>query len=253
MEDRSEWFWRWAIAAGAVTGLGLGWWLLSKQRRAKITGQGKVLLETGELYDGDLVDGLPHGFGVSSKDGAVFRGHWMQGRPHGVGTLSQPGISFEGVFDATDMSDDMVKIKGILQDEATGLITELDGKADWKGTKMEGTAIIKKPDGSIVFEGHVDHLGWQGEGKCYLDDGSVYDGLFLNNTKHGQGKMEFANGDVYSGSWVRDMRSGHGKMTYAEDESVFEGEWRENSWWEGRLLDKSGRSRMVINGAVMNE
>ena len=50
--------------------------------------QGKNFLEDGSTYEGELVRGLPHGFGIkefSNQD--LYEGQFQNGKAHGHGTL----------------------------------------------------------------------------------------------------------------------------------------------------------------------
>jgi len=51
-------------------------------------------------------------------------------------------------------------------------------------------------------------------GKCTYDDGSVYDGDWINDMRHGKGKFRCnRTGSEYTGQWLYDMRHGLGKLT----------------------------------------
>ena len=42
------------------------------------------------------------------------------------------------------------------------------------------------------------------------DDGSVYEGEFVNDKRHGTGTYRYANGDVYKGEWKDGHQHGRG-------------------------------------------
>ena len=53
-----------------------------------------------DLYEGDLLDGLPHGHGVlTTLEGNRYEGQWKGGLPHGTGTKQwSDGSSYEGAW-----------------------------------------------------------------------------------------------------------------------------------------------------------
>jgi len=59
-------------------------------------------------------------------------------------------------------------------------------------------------------------------GPVELDDGSVYEGQWLQNQRHGLGKSLFINGDFYEGYWLEDRPDIIGRMVTSEGD-VYEG------------------------------
>jgi hypothetical protein len=49
----------------------------------------------------------------------------------------------------------------------------------------------------------------------YVDNGSRYEGPFVDGEKHGRGKMFYDCGDVFEGTWVNGKRHGRGIISYA--------------------------------------
>ena len=78
--------------------------------------------------------------------------------------------------------------------------------------------------------GYVGTRNGEGQRHGYgihtYEDGSVYDGGFLNGHRHGHGIHTFADGDVYDGEFLLNLKHGHGVYKFA-DGCVYEGEWKD--------------------------
>jgi hypothetical protein len=64
-----------------------------------------------------------------------------------------------------------------------------------------------------------------GRGKMVYDDGSFYEGEFVDDACDGQGTAIYADGDVFEGAWKQNAKHGHGVYMFASGD-VFEGEFR---------------------------
>lgn len=59
--------------------------------------QGKIEYANGDVYEGELRDGQPHGWGVLRSPDAKHEGEWKNGKKHGKGVLKfADGDAFEG-------------------------------------------------------------------------------------------------------------------------------------------------------------
>ena len=68
--------------------------------------------------------------------------------------------------------------------------------------------------------------------RCY-QDGSVYEGRFLENTRHGLGKIEFKSENVvYQGDWRNNAMHGQGLVNVEKCDSVIVNK----RWWERNPL-----------------
>ncbi|WP_461253746.1 hypothetical protein [Treponema sp. R8-4-B8] len=62
--------------------------------------KGKVTYKDGSVYEGDLVNGKPHGKGkLTYIYGSVYEGDWVDGEQTGLGKMTYPDGKFdEGRF-----------------------------------------------------------------------------------------------------------------------------------------------------------
>ena len=160
------------------------------------TGKGKITLADGGVYEGDYVNGERTGKGKYVwADGDVYEGDWVNGERTGQGKhVRADGDVYEGDF---------------VNGEPTG-----QGKYVWA-------------DGD-VYEGDWVNDERTGQGKYVWADGDVYEGDFVNGERTGQGKYVWADGDVYEGDFVNGERTGQGKHTSTSGE-VHEGVWSEGN------------------------
>lgn len=56
----------------------------------KLTGKGKYLWVDGSFYEGDLFDGLRHGYGIyqTNNEDIKYEGEWANGLKEGKGKLT---------------------------------------------------------------------------------------------------------------------------------------------------------------------
>jgi hypothetical protein len=170
------------------------------------------------VYWRDLVDGLPHGYGVllqlptrhCDPDPSPTRtrtsigdaltpadvgheGQWRNGQRHGygIGVLTDGGIH-EGGY-AYD--------------------------------RVDGHGTCARSDGS-TYEGNWRDNGINGYGVYTWPDGKSYSGAILDNQLHGYGTHVWANGDTYEGMWRCNQRDGYGAQTDVNGD-VYRGQWRD--------------------------
>lgn len=159
------------------------------------TTKGTIVFSNGDVYEGDIVDGKPHGNGTCTyKNGDVYEGEWEDGRRNGFGTMK-----------CTCDNGYVYQYRGAwVDDEQHGYGTVTGANGD----VYEGEMVDGKPHGRgkyIWVSGHM-HVGEykngqkNGKGKFTWADGSMYDGVWEDDILIGKkGKIEFDNGDVYEG------------------------------------------------------
>ena len=52
-----------------------------------------------------------------------------------------------------------------------------------------------------------------GSGIFHDENGSEYEGYFVNDMKEGYGSIKYVNGDTYVGEWANDTINGRGELT----------------------------------------
>ena len=69
-------------------------------RGGGITGQGRLIMKNGDVYEGAVVNGKPHGDGaIRRKSGDFYQGVFYEGAYHGNGRLvSTDGTDYTGGF-----------------------------------------------------------------------------------------------------------------------------------------------------------
>jgi len=86
--------------------------------------------------------------------------------------------------------------------------------------------------------------------KKKFDDGSVYEGNFMNGKPEGKGTMKYVGGASYIGEWHYGLREGEGTWNYPNGDSYM-GSWlRGRMHGRGTLKKKDG---MVIVGEWKND
>lgn len=139
-----------------------------------------------EGYIGELVNGLPHGYGKRTRCrkfssgennfefNNVYEGYWLEGKFHGTGKF----ISYE--------KDDLVTVICIYE-------------GNYNAGKRHGNGVFTNEDGKL-------------------------EGEWNDNDLIGHATMTYTNGDVYVGEWDCECRQGKGKMIFTNGE-ILEEEW----------------------------
>lgn len=82
-------------------------------------------------------------------------------------------------------------------------------------------------DNGSIYDGEWVNGVSEGHGKLTYDNGDIYVGEWKNDLQHGRGISKTANGSAYNGEWENGRKHGHGVFTFA-DGNVYEGEWKED-------------------------
>ena len=129
----------------------------------------KKYMKNGDIYEGDMIDGIFHGYGVYTwDDGDVYEGLWDHGKKEGHGIFKwKDGRTFEG---------------------------------EWQNDLACGHGVCIWPSGDR-YEGDWVHGKRHGKGKASWSDGSHYEGAWRKGKKHGYGKLVKADGKVKEGVW----------------------------------------------------
>ena len=221
---------------------------------------------------------LRHGKGISRyEDRSRFEGeyrddwryygtYWLANGDVYVGYFGEHGRHGEGVCDYADSG----KYEGLWKDDlrhGAGDMYFADGgvyKGSWRTGNRNG-------DGDMRFANRDHYIGKYvhdvrcGRGSQKYASGASYDGEWLDDMRHGQGTHTDENG-VYHGGWAQDKEEGYGdweginrpddEAAYAgawhlglrcgmasskyHDGATFEGEFRDDSRYHGRLDEPAG-------------
>ena len=220
--------------------------------------------ETGEVYDGEYVDGRLHGKAIYiDGDGNKYKGDWHKGKRHGYGIYTSPnGSKYRGQW------KDGIK-------HGSGEDTDTDGfilKGNFVNGYLENDGILFYPNKGIAYEGEFKKSRFHGLGEAFRGDGmKVYSGTFKHGKYNGYGNFYMENGGYYYGYWKDGLRhTGHGEKveTGLEDEEIDEeefktGEFRDENGWvyhgewihgkrhgKGKLYDENGH--LVFEGQFVN-
>ncbi|XP_072036503.1 uncharacterized protein [Amphiura filiformis] len=119
-----------------------------------------------------------------------------------------------------------------------------------KNQLRNGYGVYRYPNSFFRYEGDWKEGKKHGHGKLIMNDGSYYEGEFINGEIEGHGFRKWAtSGNTYSGQFLNGELNGHGVMTYG-DGSVYEGEFQNNrKQGRGVIKDSTGA---VYEGSFHN-
>jgi len=190
------------------------------------SGYGRVIRRNGEMYEGYINDYKADGKGsLTSLDGYRYTGDWVEDKKHGTGEeyIENSMYMYRGEFS-----------NGLYHGQ--GLLKLHDGKV-FEGTFVEGKFTGKgayyspaSDDVQDQYEG--DFVDWKKHGKGVyqlLNDGSRYEGDFVNDVPEGYGEFTYADGTVFRGLWKNGKQHGIGEEINP-DGVKRDGEWVDGKW-----------------------
>ena len=210
------------------------------------SGSGRGSVEFVDVYEGEVKDGLKHGYGIMKYlSGNVYEGEWKDDKKNGKGTLKYAIYNgtkkVKEIVHEGEWKDDIRNGPGVETIKTADKVYVFKG--EWKDDIRNGQFTVTFPNGD-VYEGGLYGTSASGQGVMKYASGDVYEGNWKNGKKSGQGVMKYANGDVYEGNWENGYQSGQGVMTYA-DGSVYKGEWK-NGKPNGRCAVKYADGNMYV-------
>ncbi len=213
---------------------------------------------SAEEYQGELLNGQPHGFGVwKHPSGVTYVGEFIDGQWNGRGTWVHPdGIKYAGDWLSGEYygRGTLILPGGARYDgewafgkkEGPGIYRWPDGKIYsgwWKEDRHDGFGIIEHPDG-FSYRGEWLEGYRSGEGSASYPDGSEYYGQWLNDKRHGQGMLLYPDGTIYEGGWYEDLKQGEGTLTYPD------GTIKTAIWVNGQLQEIAVKSIAVEPSSI---
>jgi len=139
-----------------------------------LTTKGRIDYSTG-YYEGEIVDGAPHGKGKFFwNNGDSYEGDWVGDSMHGQGCYTwSNGDRYEG---------------------------------EWLNDKRTGKGKLFFANGNR-YEGEFLNGNRNGQGIFYWSNGAKYEGEWYEDKMHGFGKYTSASGTYYVGKWVNGQRT----------------------------------------------
>lgn len=104
---------------------------------------------------------------------------------------------------------------------------------------------------NTIYKGSWNYFGKKhGYGIFVHNTGSVYEGIWENDTMSGRGRFIDLKGNYYKGYWFKGNANGKGKLVLA-DGSIYEGEWKDdgqNGYGREVSADGSRYEGYYLNG-----
>ena len=194
----------------------------------KISGTGKYIFPDGAIYNGEILNGLRHGYGVyeHNLEFIKYEGYWLNGNKHGNGIYILKNILYEGKF-FDGLKHSYGKQKWITsgnyyegqfkenQISGNGYMIWVKSKekyiGQWWQNMQNGCGLHiwyeKKTELNYLKNRYLGE--WKkgkrnGYGIFYYSNGSKYEGFWEDNMKHGFGCYTFEDGTQYVGKFSYD-------------------------------------------------
>jgi hypothetical protein len=190
----------------------------------------KIQYESGSSYEGYVLNGQRHGYGVySTWNGITEEGEFMNGELNGKGKKTYIDI------DNPDLMGTRIYEGEFKDGKLNGMGKYTSGSGDvyegeFKNDQLNGKGIISTD--SFIQEGEFKDNYLNGKGSItYIGEykhKGTYEGDFVNDKWEGYGICRYGNGDVYEGEWKNKKRHGSGTFFEKKSDSVREGKWFED-------------------------
>jgi hypothetical protein len=189
------------------------------RKRCRVRGK-LTWAATGDEYDGEFANDLPHGQGSRryASSGVVHSGRWERGVPAGEGERrdERSGVVRRGEFRGDELHGEGEEVLPSGKDGVASVDVVDRCTGHFEHGVRQGHGRLETADG-VVWEGD-----WQGgvpHGQCTSlrepSDGGTHEyvGGWAHGARHGQGRQVDASGDAYEGAWVRGRKEGRGTET----------------------------------------
>ena len=202
----------------------------------QLNGQGSRLVK-GESYDGDFMNNLPHGYGVSrDAEGNTYEGDFELGVYHGYGTLKQAnGTVTSGEFHKGQLvpkSEAVVSSTVNPVSGSPGAIKTSSSISDGSSSREHTNGVIGQAEIEAYKAAAMESLP-RGSVTLTLPEGTYIGDARVNDIRRGYGIMTYHNGSLYIGKWYDNKQSGNGFMYYMQDGklvSKYSGSWMEGKY-----------------------
>ena len=193
----------------------------------KINGMGKLILNTGEYYEGNFINDKANGYGVYMyNNGSVYIGSWKDNVMSGFGKFSWKNVNeeYEGEFVRGKMS-------------GNGTFKFRDGSVyvgEFCNNKIQGKGTKTWKD-NRMYKGEFKDGKIDGEGEFTWGDGRKYKGHYVDEQKNGFGEFTWVNGKRYKGFWRNGKQDGKGEIYLPKYDC-----WKKGTWFNGKLVMLEG-------------
>ena len=174
-------------------------------------GKGKYIFTDDEKYEGDFFKGEFEGVGAFYyADGSIFIGNWKNSKRNGEGKLHyKDGRKIAGIWREDKMIDEQngyTNVSSAISADNGGYENNSSiRKRFWKDCNNSHchneTGQLNYQDGSI-WQGEFLDGQPNGTGVLKYADGNKYEGEIANHAPNGEGVMYFDNGQVIAASWT---------------------------------------------------
>jgi len=173
-------------------------------------GKGTYIFSDKEKYEGDFFKGNFEGVGAFYySDGSLFIGNWQKNKRNGEGKLHyKDGRKIAGLW-----KDDQ------LVDEANGFTNSSSDVTTGNGGYETNSSIRKR-----FWKDCTNSYCHKETGQLTYQDGSIWQGEFLDGQPNGTGILTYAGGNKYEGQVANHAPNGEGVM-YFENGQVIGGSW----------------------------
>lgn len=196
------------------------------------TGYGVFRWKDGNCYLGEFRNGSFHGFGIMEwKSGERYIGDYLDGKRTGNGCMLWNDETFYvGGYESGERSG-----RGILHHNNGDIqIGNLTGNTfddgymyiRKKGEEYDQTDALRQEKIGATYYGETKNGIMHGYGMLIWDSGEIYVGQFKNGIQDGLGIMQWVDGTRYLGKYKNGTRNGTGAYI-----------WPDNDVYVGRVLD----------------
>eukprot|EP00796_Vickermania_ingenoplastis_P011865 gene11865-8153_t len=183
-----------------------------------MTGYGKAMWNSGDVYVGEWLRDAMHGHGCYVwADGDCYEGEYCHGSIHGLGQMKDSAGTYVG-----DWVDEKRHGFGKMTYEGGNIY-----EGQWRKGKRDGRGLFIDVRHHTTYEGEFRNDKKEGHGVETNMDGDVYEGSFVDGYMHGRGTYTWANGSTYVGEFNRGIPVGQ-HILNAKDTAV-DGRYLENT------------------------
>ena len=180
---------------------------------SKISGEGIMEYDDGDIYKGTYKDGKRDGYGnYTWANGAAYSGTWINDTMSGTGVYQfLDGRKLDGIFETNKFV------------EGTYSYTSEDGityEYVYEKNISKAKSITLTDESGAVFTGTFTN-GSKGNGTINYPNGDNYFGNVDTMIKEGQGTYTWADGSYLKGTWKNDKLEGAGQYYYKKSADAY--------------------------------